>query len=173
MSAKGKAERYIVRTRTLDPAQAAHFSHPLNPNSDLRMHRLSAMVGMERAHLHLGTIPPGKESFIPHAHGCQEEFLFILEGAGTLEVDGDREAVGPGDYIGFPVDGAVHQLYNTGDEDLTYLMGGERSPVEVSKFPTIGKTGVWADGKMRFVDETAGDAFTIEDFFAKDEGGDG
>ena len=169
MSGNGKAERYIVRTRSLEPDQAGHISHPLNPKSDVRLHRLSAMVGMERAHLHLGTIAPGKESFVPHAHGCQEEFLFILEGSGTLEVDGDRETVGPGDYVGFPVDGAVHHLVNSGTRDLVYLMGGERSAVEVSRFPTLGKIGIWADDRLRFVDETAGDTFTIEDFFAKDE----
>lgn len=169
MSEKGKAGRYIVRTRALDPAQAAHIRHPLNPNSDLRMHQLSALVGMERAHLHLGTIPPGKESFVPHAHGSQEEFLFILEGSGTVEIDGDRASVGPGDYIGFPIDGAVHHLINTGAEDLVYLMGGERTTVEVSRFPTLGKIGVWSDNTMRYLDETAGDAFTIDDFVAKDE----
>lgn len=163
---KSGADRYIVRTQDLDAAEAALFKHPLNPNSEILLHSLSDRVGMARMHLHLGRIPAGKESFLPHAHGSQEEFLFILEGTGTMEIDGERAAVGPGDYAGFPVDGAVHHLINTGTDDLVYLMGGERNSTEVSRFPTLGKIGIWADGVMRYVDADSGQAFSVDDFIA-------
>lgn len=159
-----KIDRYIVRTRELGDQDGFQFTHPLNPNSAIEMRPLSDRVGMRRAQLTLGRIPPGKESFLPHSHAMQEEFIYILEGAGEVEIDGDRAPVGPGDYVGFPTDGAVHQLYNTSDADLVYLMGGERTPVEFSTFPTVGKVGIWADGAMRYLDAGAGQTFRPEDF---------
>lgn len=158
------AEDYVIRTAGLKPAELYSFSHPLNPNSSISFVPLSDRVGMQRAQLGLGRIPPGRESFVPHAHSAQEEFVFILEGTAEMEIDGERVAVGPGDYVGFPVDGAVHQLYNTGTSDLIYLMGGERTPTDMARFPTIGKIGVWADGTMRYIDEDAAQQFAPEDF---------
>jgi uncharacterized cupin superfamily protein len=160
-------ERYIVRTGKLDDTDGFQFAHPFNPNSDLRMIPLSDRVGMQRAQLALGRIAPGKESFIPHAHATQEEFIFILAGAGEIEINSVRAALGPGDYVGFPTDGAVHQLYNTGTVELVYLMGGERTSVEYSRFPTISKIGVWAEGAMRYFDEAAAKKFRLEDFVKK------
>ena len=37
-----------------------------------------------------------------HYHKVTEEFYFILEGAGEIELDGDRRTVGPGDAILIP-----------------------------------------------------------------------
>lgn len=166
-----RPEDYIVRTRDLTPESGVVFRHPLNENSNILMHMLSSHVGMARVQLSLGRVSPGRESFVPHAHTVQEEFLFILEGSGQIEIDGARAPVGPGDYIGFPTDGAVHQLYNTGTLDLVYLMGGERTEFEVSQFPTLGKTGVWANGEMRFFDRKEGTTFTVEDFFRPEDDG--
>ena len=163
-----KTPRHLVRTASLDDAEAMHIKHPLNPNSEMFMHRLGDRVGMQRAHLSLARIPPGKESFIPHAHSIQEEFLFILHGRGTAEIDGDRFTVGPGDYLGFPTDGAVHHLINDGTEDLVYLMGGERSQAEVVRFPSVGKVGVVGEGDVRLFDESAADALPFSAWAAED-----
>lgn len=160
-------ERYIVRTRMLSDSDGFRFAHPFNPYSDLKMTPLSDRVGMQRAQLTLGRIAPGKESFVPHAHTVQEEYIYILEGGGEIEINGARAPVGPGDYVGFPTDGAVHQLYNTGTTELVYLMGGERTQVDFSTFPTIGKIGVWADGAMRYFDEAAAKKFRPDDFVKK------
>jgi uncharacterized cupin superfamily protein len=110
---------------------------------------------MQRAHLSFARLPPGKESFLPHAHATQEEFLFVLEGRG-MALLGDAEVeVGPGDYMGFPTDGTVHHLRNVGESDLVYLMGGERTEVEVSRFPSIGKVGVFKNSEVSFFDESS------------------
>jgi quercetin dioxygenase-like cupin family protein len=44
-----------------------------------------------------------------HYHARSEEIYLIVEGAGELEVDGERRKVGPGDAILIPP-GAWHQL---------------------------------------------------------------
>lgn len=147
--------KHLVRTRGPAAAPAFHVRHPFNPRSDLHMTRLSDPAGLTRMGVNLARVPPGKESFIPHAHTLCEEWVYILEGHATALL-GDRELeVGPGDFLGFPVDGTVHHLTNTGDVDLVYLQGGERRDGDVGRFPTIGKLGlVLGDETMRFVSES-------------------
>lgn len=44
-----------------------------------------------------------------HYHRESEEFYFILEGTGTMEIDGETRKVGPGDAVLIPP-GAWHQI---------------------------------------------------------------
>jgi quercetin dioxygenase-like cupin family protein len=44
-----------------------------------------------------------------HYHARSEEIYLIVEGGGELDVDGERQDVGPGDAIHIPA-GAWHQL---------------------------------------------------------------
>ena len=44
----------------------------------------------------------------------------------VAEIDGGEHEVGPGDFMGFPTPSLGHHLRNPFDEDLVYLMGGER-----------------------------------------------
>lgn len=44
-----------------------------------------------------------------HYHKLAEEFYFILEGGGRIEIDGEERAVGPGDAILIPA-GAWHTI---------------------------------------------------------------
>ena len=46
-------------------------------------------------------VPPGGRTE-RHYHKLTEEFYFILEGAGEIELDGERRLVGPGDAILIP-----------------------------------------------------------------------
>lgn len=166
-----KTDKHVVRTSDIPTEQTFHLHHPLNENSDMRIMPLSDRVGMKRMGVSLGRIGPSKEGFLPHSHAGQEEFIFILEGEGTLTIDGETALVGPGDFVGFPTDGAVHHLENQGSADLVYLMGGERTLTDVSHFPTLGKTGFWVNGAMHFVDDEHIAAFKPEDFAAKKDDG--
>jgi mannose-6-phosphate isomerase-like protein (cupin superfamily) len=53
-----------------------------------------------------------------HYHKVAEELYFILEGAGEIELDGERRMVGPGDAILIPP-GAWHTI--TATEPLRFL----------------------------------------------------
>lgn len=53
-----------------------------------------------------------------HYHKLSEEFYFILEGSGIMEVDGENQTVQPGDGILIPP-GAWHQI--TATENLRLL----------------------------------------------------
>jgi mannose-6-phosphate isomerase-like protein (cupin superfamily) len=54
-----------------------------------------------------------------HYHGRSEEIYFVLEGSGTMELDGERRALGPGDAVLIPA-GAWHQI-QAGGTALRFL----------------------------------------------------
>lgn len=119
--------------------QARPFSHPWNPNSAVAMTFLGRALGLKRTGVNLARVAPGKESFLPHAHHREEEWVYILSGRGIAEIDGADHEVGPGDFMAFPVPSVVHHLRNPFDEELVYLMGGENLDVEIEDFPSVGK----------------------------------
>jgi mannose-6-phosphate isomerase-like protein (cupin superfamily) len=55
-----------------------------------------------------------------HYHRLSEEFYFILEGSGTMEIDGEERSVGPGDAILIPP-GAWHQIRTGADGGVRFL----------------------------------------------------
>ena len=54
-----------------------------------------------------------------HYHGRTEEIYFLLEGSGTMELDGDVRELGPGEAVLIPP-GAWHQL-RAGEERIRFL----------------------------------------------------
>ena len=54
-----------------------------------------------------------------HYHAVSEELYVLLDGAGEMEVDGERASVGPGDAILIPP-GARHQI-TAGEAPLRFL----------------------------------------------------
>ena len=119
--------------------KAAGFSHPWNPNSEIVGTRLSTLVGLSRTGVTLVHIPPGKESFVYHAHYREEEWIYIISGRGIAEIDDEEFEVSAGDFMGFPTPSVAHHLRNPYDEELVYLVGGENLDVEVAEFPRLGK----------------------------------
>jgi len=115
------------------------FSQKLNPDSLLFGAPLSRLAGMERAHVSLARLPPGKDSFAYHAHLLEEEWVYILSGTGIAEIDGVEHEVGPGDFMGFATPSVAHLLKNRATEDLVYLMGGEDRPLDVIEYPHLSK----------------------------------
>jgi mannose-6-phosphate isomerase-like protein (cupin superfamily) len=63
------------------------------------------------------TVPQGG-STQRHYHKLSEEFYFILEGSGVMEIDGETRGVASGDAILIPP-GAWHQI--TAAETLRFL----------------------------------------------------
>lgn len=150
--------KHLVRTRDLDDAHVLHVAHPFNPRSHVWLTRLSDHAGLTRVGVSLARVPPGKESFIPHAHLVQEEWVYVLEGRGRALVGEQELEVGPGDFLGFPTDGTVHHLTNVGDVDLVFLQGGERRDYDLARFPTLGALSFPLGEGMAFVDEATAKA---------------
>lgn len=165
----GEGPKHIVRTAGVDWSQVWRGRHPFNDASEMRLMPLGDPTGLKRLGVHLIRIPPGKESFIPHAHAVMEEFVFILEGSGEVVLDGVAHPVGPGDFVGFPTDGVVHSVRSVGPGDLLYLTAGERSSagVEVAEMPTIGKTTVFRAGRMTIYSRDGVEELTEAEWFAR------
>lgn len=150
-----KSSPYIVRAG--DESEGVHrMSHPWNDKSDITMNELARRTGMSRAIVKHTVIPPGKEGFVYHSHIRDEEWLYVLSGICTMEIDGAEYEMGPGDFAGFPTPPAVsavaHHMRNDSTEPLVLLMGGEAHEVEIADFPKLGKRKVMGDGKVQVVD---------------------
>jgi uncharacterized cupin superfamily protein len=159
--------KHIVRTGDMDWSQVWRGRHPFNPASEMQMVPLGDPAGMTQMGVHLIRIPPGKESFIPHAHSVSEEFVFILQGVGVAVLNGVAHAIGPGDFVGFPIDGVVHSIVSQGPGDLLYLTCGRRDPLEVADMPSIGKTTVFRNGRMQLFGEDGIEELTQAEWMAR------
>jgi uncharacterized cupin superfamily protein len=140
-------------------AKAGRHSHPWNPRSEMVGVQLGRLAGLERTGVSLARIAPGRESFVYHSHALEEEWLYILSGRGTAEIDGADYSVGPGDFMGFRTPSVAHHLRNTGEEELVYLMGGERREAEVATFPTLGRKMVRVGDAVEIYDLADAKAF--------------
>ena len=142
--------------------QAQHsfrFRHPLGEGgSELIMTMLGRPAGLKRIGVNLGRVPPGKEAFVYHRHHAEEEWVYILAGEGVCDIEDVKTNVAKGDFIAFPA-GVAHNILNTGDTDLVYIMGGEQTPVEVADFPRHGKRMLRAGERSEIVDAEGCDAF--------------
>lgn len=141
----------LVRAADAAAKEGTH-AHPWNPKSEMHGVQLGRLAGLKRTGISLARIPPGKESFVYHSHEREEEWLYILSGAGTAEIDGAEYEVGPGDFMGFPTPSVAHHLRNTGGVDLVYLMGGESLDAEIAAFPRLGKKMVRVGDRVEIYD---------------------
>jgi len=160
LSAKDRPE--LIRAAEI-AAKAGTHSHPWNPNSEMKGVLLARETGLKRIGVSLATIKPGKESFVYHSHEREEEWLYIISGTGTAEIDGEEHAIGPGDFMGFPTPSVAHHLRNSGSEDLVYLMGGESLDAEIATFPRLGKKMVRVGDKVEIYDVSAAKPFGAPD----------
>ncbi|MEZ4381019.1 MAG: cupin domain-containing protein [Nannocystaceae bacterium] len=163
------ASQQVVRAADLGRGDELHVRHPRNPASDIYMTRLSDRAGLTHLGVSRARVPPGKESFILHAHTIQEEWVYVLDGRGEVVIGDETLAIGPGDFIGFPPGGAAHVLRNRGDVDLVFLQGGDRRPGDRGLFPSIGKIGFErGDGHMALIDEAAVELLPFSAWVADD-----
>ena len=81
------------------------------------------LEGRQLRFMHDDVLAPGVSIGV-HAH-ADEEYYYILSGRGTMTLDGEEIAVGPGDITAvYP--GGSHGLANDGDEELRVLVIGLR-----------------------------------------------
>lgn len=113
--------------------------HFLDANAAVHFKSLGGRVGFRNLGVQLVRLEPGRASAEQHRHYHEEELVYILAGTGVLLLGEERQAIGPGDFIGFPCGGRAHALLNTGDQDLLYLCVGQRLKQEMVDYPRQGK----------------------------------
>jgi uncharacterized cupin superfamily protein len=159
----------LQRASEIAAMPEGHIRHPWNENSDIYLKPLSRTVGLARVSISLARVPPGKESFVFHAHERDEEFIYILSGRGRAEIGDDVFDVGPGDFMGFRApDGPAHHLINPYDEDLIYLMGGESSGYDIGHFPRLGRHLIFSGDRIQRIDDEAIRQMSFDDFLVEE-----
>lgn len=153
--AEPAANPHVLRSRDIGAKQQS-FSHPWNPNSEIIGVQLGKVLGLKRAGVSIARVPSGKESFVPHAHHREEEWLYILMGQASALIGEEWVPVGAGDFLAFPAPQVTHHLKNVGADDLVYLMGGENAKMDVVDFPTLGKRTVRLGDRVTVYDLAAG-----------------
>jgi len=79
----------------------------------------STNAPVERQSLAEASLPPGCATD-RHYHKESEELYFIQDGAGTIEIDGEKREIGVGDAVLIPAN-AWHQITAAGDSALCFL----------------------------------------------------
>lgn len=86
----------------------------------IQRYLLDAGLDGEPLHLHISQVDPGQRSHPPHQHGGIEAF-YMLEGEGTLEIDGESQLIRANEAAVFDPQ-KLHGLINTGQESMRYLV---------------------------------------------------
>ncbi|MEQ9144222.1 MAG: cupin domain-containing protein [Parvibaculaceae bacterium] len=126
--------------------------HQYNDNAVRLTRTLGDLAGFTEMGLHMVRIEPGRETTEHHFHGQDEEFVFILSGRGVATLDEESFEVGPGDALLFPKNGPAHSMRNEGPDDLVYLMGGTRPPIDVCTYPRLSRRQYRVNGEKEYAD---------------------
>src|ERR671916_501246 len=130
----------VVRADDLEWGEQSHgdrFAH--------RRKQLGSAAGAERLGCSLYEIPPGRRSWPYHYHLANEEAIYVLEGSGTLRIDGVEVEISQGDYVAMPVgERRAHQIINTSDEPLRYLCFSTMIEPDAMVYPDSNKIGLFA-----------------------------
>jgi uncharacterized cupin superfamily protein len=102
-------------------------------------------VGARQLGYSLAVVPPGKRAYPFHCHHVNEEMFFVIEGKGLLRFGNREFPIRKGDVIAAPAGGpeTAHQIVNTSDEELRYLMVSTMIPSEVVEYPDSSKVAVY------------------------------
>ena len=128
------------------------FQHPLNARAVRLGRSLGDATGLSRVGVHLVRVRPGNETTEFHVHRCAEEFVYILSGRGIADLGEESVEVGAGDFMGFAAGGVPHSMRNASEEDLVYLVGGERVQADVVDYPRVRKRLLEVAGEEKLID---------------------
>ena len=143
---------HLLRADDIDHLPEVAHQHQFNDNAIRHTRNLGDTMGLRAMGLHLVRLTSGNDSTQYHYHDTDEEFLYILEGRGIATIGGNRQEVGAGDCMAFPAGSLPHNLHNPFDDDLVYLMGGDRNVSDVVHYPDIGRTMIKSGGRRRWLD---------------------
>ena len=141
----------LFRKSVIDALPEKRHAHVLDPEAQRLTRSLGDAVGLKTLGVHLVRLEPGRESTVYHFHHQDEEWIYVLSGRGVAEIGGEKSAVGPGDFMGFTAGSAPHTLINPHGEDLVYLVGGNRCPIDICDYPRHGMRRYRVDGASEFV----------------------
>jgi uncharacterized cupin superfamily protein len=140
------------------PPRAKPTSPPFPPEMVARVAQgrdkrvLGDLFGLTNFGVNLTRVVPGGESALRHAHGKQDEFVYMLEGEAVLITDVGETVLKPGMCAGFKAGtGDAHHLVNRTTKDVVFLEVGDRSAGDSVSYPDDDVLAVYgADGKWKY-----------------------
>ena len=144
--------KHLLSASAIQGLEEVQHQHQFNDNAVRATRTLGTHVGLSRIGIHLVRLKPGRHSTQQHYHDADEEFIYILSGRGLAHIGDERHEVGPGDFMGFPAPSPAHSLENPFEEDLVYLMGGERNAFDAVHYPLIRRSMLKSHGHRQWVD---------------------
>src|SRR6185503_9391133 len=108
--------------------------------------------GLTNFGVNLTRLAPGGQSALRHAHGKQDEFVYILEGEAVLITDAGETALKLGMCAGFKAGtGDAHHIINRTKRDVVFLEVGDRSAGDSVTYPDDDVLAVYgSDGKWKY-----------------------
>jgi uncharacterized cupin superfamily protein len=126
--------------------------HPINKEAVRHTKFLSDALEMKNLGIRLVRVEPGKETTQFHFHYHEEEFIYIISGKGIAQIGEQEIEIAAGDFMGFTAPSLPHAMKNTSDEDLVYLMGGERNNFDIADYPKTEQRLIRFNGERKLVD---------------------
>ncbi len=148
---------HLLTKDTIAAIREAITQHQFNDNAIRHSKNLSTPTGMQRIGIHLVRVESGHDSTTHHYHDADEEFIFVLAGRGIAKIGDSEHPIAAGDFMGFPAPSPPHSMHNPYSEDLIYLVGGERWPVDIVHYPDIARSMIKHHGARQWAED---DAFT-------------
>jgi uncharacterized cupin superfamily protein len=112
---------------------------------------LGDVFGLTNFGVNFTRLAPGGQSALRHAHGKQDEFVYVLEGEAVLITDSGETKLTPGMCAGFKAGtGDAHHLVNRSRKDVVFLEIGDRSAGDTVTYPDDDVAAVFVDGKWKY-----------------------
>jgi Uncharacterized conserved protein, contains double-stranded beta-helix domain len=106
--------------------------------------RVGAQIGARKLGYSFFKVPPGKAAFPYHTHSGNEEMIYIIGGEAVLRFGNEEIALTGGSVIACPPGGEyAHQLINTGQGELHYLVVITMDYPDLSEYPDSNKVGAY------------------------------
>jgi len=132
--------------------EAVKRVHFLNEGAIRSNKSIGDAAGLKNIGVHLITLQPGHCSTEYHFHLYEEECVYVLSGHGTAVLGGQTHKIGPGDFLGHPIDRVAHEMINDGNEPLVCLVIGQRLAQDITDYPRKGKRLYRHSGERSLVD---------------------
>jgi uncharacterized cupin superfamily protein len=144
------AENAPLRAKPTSPPFPPEMVARVAPGRDKRV--LGDLFGLTNFGVNLTRLAPGGQSALRHAHGKQDEFVYLLEGEAALITDAGETILKPGMCAGFKAGtGDAHHLVNRTTKVVVFLEVGDRSAGDSVSYPDDDVVAVYGpDGKWKY-----------------------
>lgn len=145
---------YVIHTADIPLSALAHRHHPIDNNNEWYTASLGDSTGLTNTAVHFCRLTPGATSTTLHWHSHEDEWMFIVDaGEGAVAIiwegsEGDGEAtqreetIRTGDFFGFKGGVQRAHAFRAGSKEMTYLVGGSSTRLDISYYPEHGKARV-------------------------------